>query len=55
MKGMGQRGSRTEKKIKKAMGKLGLKPVTGYNRVTIKNQKNVSAYPGRRLSTWEAV
>lgn len=31
--------NRGEKKFKKAMGKLGLKPVSGINRVTIKKGK----------------
>ena len=33
--------TRGEKKFKKAMGKMGLKPVTGINRVTIKRGKAV--------------
>ena len=34
--------SRSEKKSRKAMQKLGMKPVPGVNRVTIKKSKNVS-------------
>ena len=34
--------SRSEKKSRKAMQKLGMKPVTGVTRVTIKKSKNVS-------------
>ena len=34
--------SRGEKKSRKAMQKLGMKPVTGVTRVTIKKSKNVS-------------
>jgi hypothetical protein len=34
--------SRSEKKSRKAMQKLGMKPVTGVIRVTIKKSKNVS-------------
>lgn len=34
--------SRSEKKSRKAMLKLGMKPVTGVNRVSIKRTKNVS-------------
>ena len=33
--------SRSEKKSRKAMLKLGMKPVTGVSRVTIKRTKNV--------------
>ena len=33
--------SRSEKKSRKAMQKLGMKPVTGVTRVTIKRNKNV--------------
>lgn len=33
------KGNRGDKKFKKAMGKMGLKPVTGINRVTIKKGK----------------
>lgn len=36
--------SRSEKKSRKAMLKLGMKPVTGVSRVTIKRTKNVSFY-----------
>lgn len=35
------KASRGEKKFKKAMTKLGMKPVTGINRVTIKRAKSV--------------
>lgn len=35
--------SRSEKKSRKAMLKLGMKPVTGVSRVTIKKSKNVSS------------
>lgn len=34
--------SRSEKKSRKAMQKLGMKPVPGVQRVTIKKSKNVS-------------
>ena len=34
--------SRSEKKSRKAMLKLGMKPVTGVSRVTVKRSKNVS-------------
>lgn len=37
--------SRSEKKSRKAMLKLGMKPVTGVSRVTIKRTKNVSDFP----------
>lgn len=37
----GKKGGRGEKKFKKAMGKMGLKPVPGINRVTIKKGKAV--------------
>ena len=36
--------SRSEKKSRKAMLKLGMKPVTGVSRVTIKRTKNVSVF-----------
>lgn len=36
--------SRSEKKSRKAMLKLGMKPVTGVSRVTIKRTKNVSDF-----------
>ncbi|CAL0327525.1 unnamed protein product [Lupinus luteus] len=39
--GEGSKQSRSEKKSRKAMLKLGLKPVTGVSRVTIKRTKNV--------------
>lgn len=39
-----KKGGRGEKKFKKAMGKMGLKPVTGINRVTIKKGKAVHIY-----------
>ena len=35
--------SRSEKKSRKAMAKLGMKPVPGVTRVTIKKSKNVGA------------
>lgn len=35
-----KKGSRGEKKFKKALGKMGLKPCPGINRVTIKKGKN---------------
>jgi len=38
----GSKQSRSEKKSRKAMLKLGLKPVSGVSRVTIKRTKNVS-------------
>lgn len=34
--------SRSEKKSRKAMLKLGMKPVTGVSRITIKRAKNVN-------------
>ena len=34
------KSNRGEKKFKKAMAKMGLKPVTGINRITIKKGKN---------------
>ncbi|KAL9267079.1 Nascent polypeptide-associated complex subunit alpha-like protein [Drosera capensis] len=37
----GSKQSRSEKKIRKAMLKLGMKPVTGVSRVTIKRTKNM--------------
>ena len=45
--GPGGRGkqSRSEKKSRKAMQKLGMKPVPGVSRVTIKKSKNVSTEP----------
>ena len=36
-----KKANRGEKKFKKAMGKMGLKPVSGINRVTIKKGKAV--------------
>ena len=36
-----KKSSRAEKKFKKAMVKLGLKPLTGINRVTVKKGKDV--------------
>lgn len=39
--GDAKKGNRGEKKFKKAMGKMGLKPVSGINRVTIKKGKAV--------------
>lgn len=39
--GAGSKQSRGEKKCRKAMTKLGLKPVTGINRVTMKRAKNM--------------
>jgi hypothetical protein len=38
--------SRSEKKSRKAMQKLGMKPVAGVSRVTIKKSKNVSRENG---------
>ena len=38
----GSKQSRSEKKSRKAMMKLGMKPVTGVTRITIKRAKNVS-------------
>uniref|UniRef100_A0A453J679 NAC-A/B domain-containing protein n=1 Tax=Aegilops tauschii subsp. strangulata TaxID=200361 RepID=A0A453J679_AEGTS len=37
----GSKQSRSEKKSRKAMMKLGMKPVTGVSRITIKRAKNV--------------
>jgi nascent polypeptide-associated complex subunit alpha len=39
-KGRGKQ-SRSEKKSRKAMQKLGMKPITGITRVTVKKSKNV--------------
>ena len=36
--------SRSEKKSRKAMLKLGMKPIPGVSRVTVKKSKNVSCY-----------
>ena len=41
---MRSKQSRSEKKSRKAMQKLGMKPVPGVSRVTIKKSKNVSPY-----------
>lgn len=41
--GKGGKQSRSEKKSRKAVQKLGMKPVTGVSRVTIKKSKNVSS------------
>jgi nascent polypeptide-associated complex subunit alpha len=41
--GKGGKQSKPEKKSRKAMQKLGMKPVPGVARVTIKKSKNVSA------------
>ncbi len=48
--GPGGRGkqSRSEKKSRKAMQKLGMKPVPGVSRVTIKKSKNVSTEQGKK-------
>lgn len=40
----GSKQSRSEKKSRKAMVKLGMKPVTGVSRVAIKRTKNVSKW-----------
>ena len=40
----GSKQSRSEKKSRKAMLKLGMKPVTGVGRVTIKRTKNVKLF-----------
>ena len=50
--GPGARGkqSRSEKKSRKAMQKLGMKPVPGVSRVTIKKSKNVSTMAPTSLS-----
>jgi len=40
----GKKANKGEKKFKKAMSKLGLKPVTGINRVTIKKSKAFFLY-----------
>ena len=37
--------SRSEKKSRKAMLKLGMKPITGVSRVTVKKSKNVGSTP----------
>lgn len=36
--------SRSEKKSRKAMLKLGMKPIPGVSRVTVKKSKNVGAF-----------
>lgn len=36
--------SRSEKKSRKAMLKLGMKPIPGVSRVTVKKSKNVSCF-----------
>jgi len=36
--------SRSEKKSRKAMLKLGMKPITGVSRVTVKKSKNVCVF-----------
>ena len=41
---MRSKQSRSEKKSRKAMQKLGMKPVPGVSRVTIKKSKNVSRF-----------
>uniref|UniRef100_A0A6A7FML1 Nascent polypeptide-associated complex subunit alpha-like n=1 Tax=Hirondellea gigas TaxID=1518452 RepID=A0A6A7FML1_9CRUS len=41
MEGKGGKQSRAEKKARKMMSKLGLKQVTGVNRVTIRKSKNI--------------
>ncbi len=41
--GKGGKQSKPEKKSRKAMQKLGMKPVPGVARVTIKKSKNVSS------------
>lgn len=40
----GKKGNRGEKKFKKAMNKLGMKPISGINRVTIRKGKNLLLY-----------
>ena len=40
-----KKANRGEKKFKKAMGKMGLKPISGINRVTIKKGKAVTPSP----------
>ena len=45
--------SRSEKKSRKAMAKLGMKPVPGIIRVTVKKSKNVSStHCACRLFVW---
>ena len=46
----GSKQSRSEKKSRKAMMKLGMKPVPGVTRVTIKKSKNVRCSASRRLA-----
>lgn len=41
---LAKKSNRGEKKFKKAMQKLGMKPITGINRVTIKKGKTVLLY-----------
>lgn len=43
--GPGGKQSRSEKKSRKAMQKLGMKPVPNITRVTIKKSKNVNSSP----------
>jgi hypothetical protein len=43
--GAGGKHSRSEKKSRKAMAKLGLKPVTGVVRITVRKSKAVRASP----------
>ncbi len=55
---MRSKQSRSEKKSRKAMQKLGMKPVPGVSRVTIKKSKNVSYNATRTCKiencTWSA-
>lgn len=44
--------SRSEKKSRKAVQKLGMKPVTGVTRVTIKKSKNVSGGQSGLAGGW---
>jgi hypothetical protein len=44
--------SRSEKKSRKAMQKLGMKPVPGVTRVTIKKSKNVSCSRTLQPPSW---
>ena len=49
--GAGGKQSRSEKKSRKAMQKLGMKPVSNINRVTIKKSKNVCSVPSQYPQT----
>jgi hypothetical protein len=50
----GTKQSRSEKKSRKAMMKLGMKPVTGVTRITIKRAKNVRIYATRNTTNFSS-